>query len=39
MDRFGKALDQTLAARDKNLVYQVRRGAEKQELGKHKLRN
>ena len=38
MDRCGKALDQTLAPRDRNF-YQVGRVAEKRELGKHKLRN
>ena len=39
MDRCGKALDQTLAPRDRNLGYEVGRGAEERELGKRKLRN
>jgi hypothetical protein len=39
MDRWGKALDQTFAPRDRNWVHAVGLCAEKQELRKRELRN
>jgi hypothetical protein len=39
MDRWNKALEQTLAPHDWNLVHPVGLGDEKRELGKRELRN